>query len=543
MLKVFFLVGLPLLIFLDHAADKGGYQLAIPRLPDQHFLEAVMMKENMLQLLEPLSNPFFFLGSSGLFQECLRETNGTEPGGCSNIKSPAIQWSKKEYTTFLIGERILIQGPCSIPFQDLYDLEKMIDQRTFVPAIHIRYVQFKRLMQHFLLHTRKVTEQTCLFHCSAALARGNFGQKLPNMNLNQQLLSPLVSPEITLRNRVVMAPMNRRRAIGNIPSGTAPLYYAQRAGAGLLLTDNTAVAPNGVGMMDTPGIYNAEQRTAWKKVVDEVHARKGKIFIQLVHSGRIGHPLNQGGKPLVAPSAIKAEGLLLTPEGSHLPMPEPEALSTRDAKILIEAHIQAAIHSMETGFDGVEIHGAHGFLPEQFLNPYTNQRTDRYGGSLVNRSRFLLEIMEGIVKAIGKEHTGVRLSPFAGINDMLPYEEEAATYRYLTDRLQQLGILYIHLSIKPTDGVPSIPAGYIRDLRKRFDGLLILAGGYDASSGEAVLQEGLADLVAFGRPFIANPDLVERFRCNSPLAIPDEETFYHGGDKGYIDYPALCPCI
>lgn len=354
------------------------------------------------------------------------------------------------------------------------------------------------------------------------------------------LLSPLVTPALTFRNRVVMAPMSRRRSLNGTPGPSVPVYYGQRAGAGLIIAENSAVAANGIGYLNAPGIYNAAQLAAWKQVVNEVHARNGKIFIQLVHTGRIGHPLNHEGEaPLVAPSAVRAAGTMRTPGDRHLPMPQPEALSTAGAQALIEAHIQAAVSAMEIGFDGVEIHGAHGFLPEQFLHPHTNRRTDRYGGSIANRSRFLLEIMEGVVAAVGKEHTGIRLSPFATLNDLPGYAEETATHQYLTNALQQLDILYIHLSDQPTNGHPSIPTEYIQDMRKRFRNLVILAGGYTAASAEAALQAGLADLIAFGRPFISNPDLVERFRHNVPLAPGDNATFYDGGDKGYIDYPAV----
>lgn len=359
------------------------------------------------------------------------------------------------------------------------------------------------------------------------------------MQLNK-LLSPLVTDTITLNNRVVMAPMSRRRAENGVPNSSYELYFAQRASAGLIITDNTAVAANGIGYLKTPGIYNNEQKEGWKKVVDAVHSRGGKIIVQLVHAGRIGHSLNyDGGEPIVAPSAIQANGVVRIPGDLHVPLPVPEALTTVGAKAMIEAHIQAAINAIEVGFDGVEIHGAHGFLPEQFLHPHTNRRTDEYGGSIENRSRFLLEIMKGVVAAIGKERTGVRLSPFAHINDLPAYEEEVETYKYLIDELQKLGILYIHLSALVANGTSSIATEFIRDVRSRFSNLLMLAGGFTAASAENALQHNLVDLVAFGKPYIANPDLVERFRNNTELAIPDPETFYQGGDEGYIDYPAI----
>ena len=362
------------------------------------------------------------------------------------------------------------------------------------------------------------------------------------MDSDKKLLSPLLTPDITFNNRIVMAPMSRRRSINGIPAASAPLYYGQRAGAGLIIAENTGVTPNGGGYLHTPGIYNDAQKAAWKPVVDEVHARNGKIFVQLVHAGRIGHPLiNEGNAPVVGPSAVQAGGEMRVPGDIHLPMPMPEALSTAGAWDMVDAHIQAALNAIEVGFDGVEIHGAHGFLPEQFLHPHTNRRTDHYGGSIANRSRFLLEIMEGVTAAIGKERTGIRLSPFARINDLPPYAEERGTHQYITDALKELGILYIHLSGQYANGKSSIPTEYVQDIRKRFPNLLILAGGYTAASAEAALQAGLADMIAFGKPFISNPDLVERFKRNAPLADPDIATFYWGGDKGYIDYPVRYP--
>ncbi len=337
------------------------------------------------------------------------------------------------------------------------------------------------------------------------------------MNITEKLLAPLVTPDFTLPNRVVMAPMSRRRSVNGVPAATAPLYYAQRAGAGLIIAENSAVAANGVGYLYAPGIYNAAQQTAWKAVADAVHARNGKIFIQLVHTGRIGHPLNnEGAAGLVAPSAVGAAGTIRTIDGRHLPMPVPEELSTAGAKALVAAHVQAAVDAINLGFDGVEIHGAHGFLPEQFLHPHTNRRTDRYGGSVTRRSRFLLEIMEGVTAAIGKERTGIRLSPFAGLNDLPPYAAERATHQYITDALRELDILYIHLSDQSSNGHPPIPPDYLQDVRKRFPNLLMLAGGFTAATAEATLQAGLADLIAFGRPFIANPDLVQRFHHKAP---------------------------
>lgn len=358
------------------------------------------------------------------------------------------------------------------------------------------------------------------------------------MSSKQKLLTPLNALSHTFKNRVVMAPMNRRRAENGIPSPSAVTYFGQRAGAGLILTDNTAITPNGKGYLHTPGIYNNEQKSAWKKIAKEVHAHGGKIFMQLVHAGRIGHiENNEDGSPLIAPSTVTAKDTIRVTGKGYLPASEPEALSTKGVLELVSKHVEAAQNAVEAGFDGVEIHGAHGFLAEQFLHPYTNHRTDRYGGNMVNRARFLLEIMEGVAAAIGKERTGVRLSPYLKINDLPSYGEELATHQYLTDELNKLDILYIHLSNAVIEGVPLIPDEYILDVRKRFKNLLILAGSFTSISAEAALEANLADMIAFGRPFIANPDLVERFKQQIPLAEGMPEFFYEGGDTGYIDYP------
>jgi N-ethylmaleimide reductase len=375
-------------------------------------------------------------------------------------------------------------------------------------------------------------------HCSAAGNPDSFAVKKTVMNTDKKLLTPLITDALNIPNRVVMAPMNRRRAINGVPGESAVIYFGQRAGAGLLITDNTAVAPNGIGYMGTPGIYSRAQIESWKKVTNEVHARGGRIFMQLVHAGRIGHYLNNEGQmPLVAPSVVTAEGLVRTHGDIHLPISEPVEASAADVQRLIDEHIQGAVNAIEAGFDGVEIHGAHGFLPEQFLHPHTNRRTDAYGGSIAARSRFLLEIMEGTVAAIGKDRTGIRLSPFVELNDLPVYAAEAETHRYITDALQEMGILYIHLSDQGPVGKGKIPEAYIRSLRQRFHQLIILAGGYSPETAESALQSGLADLIAFGKPYIANPDLVDRFKHNIPLATGDPETYYQGGDEGYIDYP------
>lgn len=337
-----------------------------------------------------------------------------------------------------------------------------------------------------------------------------------------------------------MAPMNRRRADRGIPAPSSVTYYGQRADAGLIITDNTAISPNGKGYLNTPGIYTEEQEEAWKEIAKEVHAHNGKIFMQLVHTGRIGHEFNnEDGSPLVAPSIVSAREKIRVEGDKHFLSSIPEALTTDGIKKVIAQHVHAAERAIGAGFDGVEIHGAHGFLAEQFLHPQTNLRTDEYGGTIENRSRFLLEIMEGVGKAIGRHRTGIRLSPYNKINDLLPYPEEVLTHQYLTDQLNRLGILYIHLSGGSLAGVSAIPEGYIRDLRKRFNNILILAGGYTPASAEAALQKNLADLIAFGRPFIANPDFIHRIRNGHPLAVGEAAYYYEGGETGYTDYPTF----
>lgn len=360
------------------------------------------------------------------------------------------------------------------------------------------------------------------------------------MSTKLELLTPLNSPQLSFKNRVVMAPMNRRRAEGGIPGPSSIIYFGQRASAGLIITDNTAITPNGKGYLLTPGIYNEAQRASWKKIADEVHRHDGKIFMQLVHAGRIGHEENnEDNSSLVAPSVVTAQIDIRIAEKGHLPASQPIALTTKEVQELVQIHIEAAKRAITAGMDGVEIHGAHGFLLEQFLHPHTNHRTDQYGGNVVNRSRFLLEIVEGVAAAIGKDRTGIRLSPYYKINDLPLYDEELETHRYLTDELNKLDIMYIHLSNRLIDGVRIIPQDYLAEVRKRFKNVIILAGSYTAESAEAALKANLADMIAFGRPFIANPDLVERFNNNIPLIQPKEEYFYSGGDIGYIDYPAL----
>lgn len=356
-----------------------------------------------------------------------------------------------------------------------------------------------------------------------------------------KLLEPIATSSLSLTNRIVMAPMSRRRVEDEgVPSELLARYYAQRASAGLIIAESTAISRNGMGISRLPGIYSNAQIAGWKKVTDAVHAKGGKIFIQLVHSGRIGHSLNiPGAAATVAPSAIAAKGTISTPAGTQ-PLPVPEALSAAAVEEMYELHLQATRNALAAGFDGVELHAAHGYLMEQFIHPAANQRTDNYGGSIENRCRLPLRILEGMVAIAGADRVGVRFSPFGALNGLSAYDEEAATHLYLAAKLNQLKIRYIHLSDQSSNGFPPIPPAFISLLRQQFHQWLILAGGYNSGTAQDALQAFNADLIAFGRPFISNPDLVARIAQQQPFAPADKTTFYEGGAKGLIDYPSLC---
>jgi N-ethylmaleimide reductase len=350
----------------------------------------------------------------------------------------------------------------------------------------------------------------------------------------------LIGP-FTLTNRVVMAPMTRSRAVQhNAPNELVATYYEQRASAGLIITEGTSPSANGIGYARIPGIYSSEQIEGWKRVTKAVHAKGGHIFVQLMHCGRIAHELNlPAGAEILAPSAIAAKGDMWTDQEGMKPLSTPRAMNIADVKATIKEFVQAAKNAIEAGFDGVEIHGANGYLIDQFINPVANQRTDEYGGSIENRSRFLLEIAAATAKAIGKDRVGVRVSPYGAFNDVSSDETTEDTHAYIARQLNDLGILYIHIVNHSAMGAPEVPASVIEKIRKNFTNVLILSGGYDAQRAEQDVQSGAADLVAFGRPFIANPDLVERLQSGVELAQPDYNTFYTADAKGYTDYPVL----
>jgi N-ethylmaleimide reductase len=354
------------------------------------------------------------------------------------------------------------------------------------------------------------------------------------------LYSPFRLGNLELSNRLVMAPMTRSRALdGNVPNSLAATYYAQRASAGLIITEASQVSPQGVGYIRTPGIHSAEQVAGWTTVTDAVHRAGGKIFAQLWHVGRVSHPDFHDGALPVAPSALPVEGEAFTTRG-RTKLVTPRALETREIPGIVAQFRQGAENAKAAGFDGVELHGANGYLLDQFLRDGANQRTDAYGGSLENRARLGLEVADAAIAVWGPQRVGYKLSPyFAGYS--MSASNPLETFSFIAAELNKRGLLYLHVS-EAVAGPMAAPAGTRRAtpiLREAFDGALIANGGYDARSGHDVIARGEADLVAFGVPFLANPDLPIRYRNNTSLNAPDQATFYAGEEKGYIDYPAL----
>jgi N-ethylmaleimide reductase len=353
-----------------------------------------------------------------------------------------------------------------------------------------------------------------------------------------KLFSSYTLGNISLKNRIVMAPMTRSRANSNIPNEIMATYYSQRAGAGLIITEGIAPSANGLGYARIPGLYNEYQVDGWKRVTSAVHEAGGKIFAQLMHTGRVSHPDNMdSGTRVVAPSAITLSGEMYTDQNGMQPYPQPEAMTADDIQQAIKEYVVAAKNAINAGFDGVELHGANGYLIDQFINPASNQRTDDYGGSAENRMRFALEVATQVVAAIGKEKTGIRLSPYGAFNDMTTFEGIESFYEELARKLGAIGLTYIHIVDHSAMGAPEVPQSVKDKIRKAFGGTYIASGGMDKVKAEKILQEGQGDLVAFGRPFISNPDLVHRMKEGIEWAQPDYDTFYTPGEKGYIDYP------
>ncbi len=348
------------------------------------------------------------------------------------------------------------------------------------------------------------------------------------------LFSPYRLGPLVLANRIVMAPMTRSRALdGNVPNPLAETYYTQRASAGLIVTEATQVSPQGVGYIRTPGIHSPQQVAGWRKVTEAVHRVGGSIFLQLWHVGRISHPDFHGGALPVAPSAVAADGDVFTAQGPKK-MVAPRALALDELPGIVEQFRAGAANAKAAGFDGVELHGANGYLLDQFTRDGTNKRTDAYGGSVENRARLPLEVTRAVIGVWGPDRVGYRISPTGTFNSMSD-SDPLRTFSYLTEQLSRLGIVYLHV-VDPIAGGDKrlAPA-----LRRKFDGGFIVNGGFDAATAQAALDSGEADLVAFGVPFLANPDLPRRYRSKAPLNRPDQATFYAGEEKGYVDYPAL----
>jgi len=356
---------------------------------------------------------------------------------------------------------------------------------------------------------------------------------------DKALFQPYKLGSLTLANRFVMAPLTRNRAgAGLVPSEFAATYYAQRASAGLIITEATQVSPQAQGYQDTPGLYIQTQIDGWRKVTDAVHAKGGKIFVQLWHVGRISHvDLQPNGAAPIAPSAIRAETKVFVNNG-FADTSEPRALALDEIPGIIEDFRQAAANAIKAGFDGVEVHGANGYLLEQFLKDGANQRTDAYGGSVENRARLLLEVTETVSKEIGAERTGVRISPVSPAN-AISISNPQEQYDYVADELNKLDIVYLHVVEGATGGPRDIAPFDYGSLRQRFKNTYMANNGYNTELASAHLAEGKADLFALGRPFISNPDLVERLKTGAALNALDGTTLYGGGAKGYTDYPTL----
>ncbi|MDP2760635.1 MAG: alkene reductase [Sideroxyarcus sp.] len=351
------------------------------------------------------------------------------------------------------------------------------------------------------------------------------------------LFTPTTLGKLQLKNRIVMAPMTRSRAIGNVPNELMEKYYKLRADAGLIITEGTSPSPNGLGYARIPGMYSDEQVAGWRKVTEAVHAAGGKIFVQLMHTGRVSHPANMpAGSRVLAPSALAAPGEMWTDGNGMQPHPVPTAMNEDDIAAAIEEYAHAGKRAIEAGFDGVELHAANGYLIDQFLNTAANQRTDQWGGSVENRIRFAVEVARASAAAIGAERIGMRVSPYGVFNGAAPDAKMDALYLRLVEELNVIGLAYIHIVDHSSMGAPEVSPELKAKIRANFKGKYILSGGYDAARANADLDAQRGDLVAFGRPFIANPDLVQKLQSGAALTPPDPAIFYTPGEKGYTDY-------
>ena len=355
------------------------------------------------------------------------------------------------------------------------------------------------------------------------------------------LFDKFSSRSLQLANHTVMAPMTRSRATPqHSPDPLMATYYGQRATAGLIISEGTSPSANGLGYPRIPGLFNQTHVSAWRAITEAVHNKGGKIFVQLMHCGRVGHTTNlPAGAEVLGPTSLACPGEMYTDTLGMQPYSPPRAMTLHDIAQAKDEYVQSARLALQAGFDGVELHGANGYLIEQFLNPLVNTRTDIYGGNIVGRNRLALEIASATVAAIGADKVGMRLSPYGVFNDMPLYDAMEADYAYLAQQLNARGLLYIHLLDHSAMGAPQVPASMKTTFRNAFKGTLILAGGYDAALAEGDLAAGKCDLIAVARPFLANPDLVARWKVGAAVNVPDMDTFYTPGPKGYTDYPAL----
>jgi N-ethylmaleimide reductase len=352
--------------------------------------------------------------------------------------------------------------------------------------------------------------------------------------MNNHLFSTYQLGGLHLQNRVVMAPMTRSRATGSIPNALMAQYYAQRASAGLIITEGVSPSPNGLGYTNIPGIFTEEQVNGWKLITHAVNKGGGRIFAQLMHTGRVAHVDNlPAGATVLGPSSVRATGEMFTFKGMQQ-FSQPRAMTIPEITHAQKEFVEAAKNAVAAGFDGVELHAANGYLLEQFLSPHINIRTDEYGGTIANRARFVLETITAVSAAIGAERVGIRLSPFSTVNDMPAYAETAETYTYLAEKLNESGIAYLHIVENAAD---LIPVSLKKEIGKKFSQTIILAGNYDKARAEQDIKSGLANVIAFGKPFLNNPDLVTRLRNNWPLAENlDFTTLFTPDEKGYTDY-------
>ncbi|REL30127.1 alkene reductase [Thalassotalea euphylliae] len=361
--------------------------------------------------------------------------------------------------------------------------------------------------------------------------------------MTDALFQPIQLGKLTLHNRIVMPPMTRSRASqpDDAANDLMATYYAQRASAGLIVTEGTQISPMGKGYAWTPGIYSETQIAGWKKVTEAVHAKDGSIFAQLWHVGRVTHPDNIGGEQPISSSAIQAENVKVfvdngTDEPGFVDVTKPREMTHDDIKLVIEQYRQAALNAIEAGFDGIELHAANGYLINQFIDSESNNRTDEYGGCLENRLRFLDEVVAAMVDAIGGDRVGVRLAPLTTLNGTVD-SDPINTYTAAAALLDKQKIVYLHIAEVDWDDAPDTPVSFKQALRNAFSGVLIYAGRYNGEKAEKAISQGLADMVGFGRPFVANPDLPKRIKHGYPLAAHVPETLFGGGEQGLIDYP------